>query len=154
MNKTFLFLACVALAGSAFAQQYKWVDQNGKVQYGDAPPPGVKAAPLRAPPGPAAVSSAPSGTAAKKDKPLSPEEAFQQRQKEAKDKEEKSAKERADASAKKENCARAQDQLRTLQSGQRIARVDAKGERVFLDDAQVAQEVAKAQQSVREACTG
>jgi transcriptional regulator with AAA-type ATPase domain len=42
--------------------------------------------------------------------------------------------------------------LRTLESGQRIARTDAKGERSFLDEAQVAQEAAKARQAVQQWC--
>jgi len=159
MKRILLVAASLALASAAFAQQYKWVDRDGKVQYGDSPPPGVKATPLRPPPpgsAPASTSAsnAPASKDAKKEKPLTPEEAFQKRQKEAKERDEKAAKAQADANTKRENCARAQDQLRTLQSGQRITRVDAKGERVFLDDAQVAQEVAKAQGAVREACSG
>jgi hypothetical protein len=53
---------------------------------------------------------------------------------------------------KRENCARAQDALRTLETGQRVARTDTKGERYFLDDAQTAQETARARQSVQEWC--
>jgi hypothetical protein len=138
------------------AQQYKWVDKNGKVQYGDFPPPGVKATALKPPPAGAAPSPAAKkpGAAGKKDKPLTPEEAFQQRQKEAKEKQEKASKEQADAATKRDNCVRAQEQLRSLQSGQRQVRVNAQGERVFLDDAQVAQETAKAQGLVRDACGG
>ena len=38
----------LALAfGVAQAQGYRWVDKDGKVRYGDVPPPGVKATPLR-----------------------------------------------------------------------------------------------------------
>ena len=53
---------------------------------------------------------------------------------------------------KRENCARAQESLRTLQSGLRISRIDSKGERYYLDDAQIAQETAKAQQAVQHWC--
>ena len=154
MNKTFVLLACLVFAGSALAQQYKWVDKNGKVQYGDAPPPGVKATTLKPPPpGAAPASNAPSA-AGKKDKPLSPEEAFKKRQEEAKEKSEKASKEQADASAKRENCERARINVRTYAAGGRITRIDSKGERVYLDDAQIASELAKAQAAEREACSG
>jgi hypothetical protein len=53
---------------------------------------------------------------------------------------------------KRQNCTRAQDALRTLESGQRVSRTDSKGERYFLDDAQAAQETARARQSVQEWC--
>ena len=37
-----LLVAATAASGLAQAQQYRWVDQNGKTQFGDAPPPGAK----------------------------------------------------------------------------------------------------------------
>jgi hypothetical protein len=58
------------------------------------------------------------------------------------------------AQAKRENCERAQESLRTLESGQRISRVDAKGERYFLEDAQIQQEAARARQLVQQNCGG
>jgi glutaredoxin len=36
------FAAAVFAAGAAFAQQYRWLDEKGRVQYGDAPPPGAR----------------------------------------------------------------------------------------------------------------
>ena len=57
-----------------------------------------------------------------------------------------------EAQAKKENCARAQEYVRTIESGQRISRTDAKGERYFLEDAQIAQEAARARQAVQQWC--
>lgn len=156
MKKLFLFAALLASASLALGQQFKWVDKDGRVQYGDSPPPGAKVTRLKPPAAgtPTATSTSPAAKDGKKDKPLSPEEAFQKRQKEAKEQQEKSAKEQADANTKKENCARAQDQLRTLSSGQRITRIDQKGERQFLDDQQLAAEQSRAQAAVREACSG
>src|SRR5262245_45448311 len=88
MKRLLVLLVGSTLAGLAFAQQYKWVDQNGRTQYGDNPPPGVKATPLR---GPSAAPSAPaaaSGGAASKGParqltPAEQEAAFRDRQKEA-----------------------------------------------------------------------
>ena len=152
MNRAIIFGIGVLFAAAAAAQQYKWVDQNGKVQYGDVPPPGVKAQRLKPPPG---APSAPAA-AAKKDekgaKALSPEAAYRKRQEDAQKENEKAAQAEQEAAAKRENCVRAQESLRTLESGQRIARTDAKGERYYLEDAQIAQEITRARQMVRESC--
>ena len=47
---------------AALAQQYTWVEKDGKLRYGDTPPPGVKATPLKGPSGPAAPAPAPAGS--------------------------------------------------------------------------------------------
>lgn len=140
----------MGIAAGVAAQQFRWVDKDGRVQYGDTPPPGVKATRLKPPSGGSAPAPA---TSAKKDeKPLSPEAAFQKRQKDAKDAADKAGKERADAEARRSNCDSAQANLRQLQSGQRIATMNSAGERVFLDDAARAQQVERAQQAVTENC--
>ncbi len=150
MNKILLFVCMMGVAFGVMAQQYKWVDKDGKVQYGDTPPPGVKATPLKPPPGPSQASPA----AAKKDgeKALSPEAAFRKRQQEAKEKEEKTGKERAEAETKRANCDGAQVTLRQLQSGVRMSTMNAAGERVFIDDQQRAKEMERAQRAVNEWC--
>ena len=149
MNRAIIFGLGVMFASLAAAQQYKWVDQNGKVQYGDVPPPGVKAQRLKPPPG----GSAPAPAAKKAEKALSPEAAYRKRQEDAQKEREKDAQSEQEASAKRENCVRAQESLRTLESGQRIARTDSKGERYYLEDAQIAQETARARQIVKESCS-
>jgi hypothetical protein len=147
MNKCLLLIALLVAAAGASAQQYRWTDQKGRVQYGDVPPAGANATPLR---GPAGTGSQP---AAEKDQPSSdPEAQFRKRQKEASEAREKQAKAEEEAQQKKENCARAQGSLRQLESGQRIGAVDAKGERYYLDEPQVAQEAAKARQAVGNWC--
>jgi hypothetical protein len=152
-TRTLLAIALAVFAASASAQAYKWVDRNGRMQYGDTPPPGVNATALGAPstrldPEPQAKPEAKKG-------PLTPAEqeaAFRKRQEEAEKGRQKQAQAAEQAAAKKENCALAQNQLRTLQSGMRISRTDAKGERYFLDEAQIAQETAKTQQAVQQWC--
>ena len=57
MKRAFFVLVLAAAAGGAFAQ-YKWVDENGRVRYGDVPPAGVQATPLKPPP-PGAATPAP-----------------------------------------------------------------------------------------------
>ncbi|MGH8669737.1 MAG: DUF4124 domain-containing protein [Burkholderiales bacterium] len=156
MKRTILLMALLLAAAGASAQQYKWVDRNGRVQYGDTPPPGVSATPLRRPSGTAApASAAPDAKAAPKSGALTPAEQeaeFRKRQEEGEKARQKQAKASEEAAAKKENCAVARSQLQTMESGQRIARTDAKGERYFLEDAQIAQEAARARQAVQQWC--
>jgi len=150
---------CVALPASA--QMYKWVDSNGKVQYSDKPPPGnIKAEKLRAP---ARGSSAPAAAAAaggtQKDAAKAGpktaaehEQAFRKRQLEAAKAQDKEGQKQTEARERAESCSRAKAALAGLQIGGRQMRTDAKGERVFLDEQQIAQETAKAQQEIAAAC--
>lgn len=150
MEKALIGLVLMMFATAAAAQLYKWVDKDGKVRYGDTPPPGVNATPLK---GPARPAGAPAADAKKgeKDK-LNPEAAFRKRQEDAAKDREKQAQANEQAAAKKEDCARAQEALRTLESGQRIARTDSKGERYYMEDADIAREAAKARQAAQQAC--
>ena len=43
MTRTLIALACLLAALPAAAQLYRWVDEKGRVQYSDKPPPGAKA---------------------------------------------------------------------------------------------------------------
>jgi hypothetical protein len=149
MNKAIVLAVGLLFAAAAAAQQYKWVDQDGKVRYGDVPPPGVKATPMKPP---AASTPAPAAGPKKDAKPLTPEQAFQKRQKDQQEQEEKAAKDRSENEAKRVNCEQAQAQLRNIESGQRISTTNAAGERVYLEDAQLAKERERAQRAVGEWC--
>jgi len=158
MKRLILLVAALAFSTGAAAQTYKWKDANGRTRYGDTPPPGVDATPLRgapasgyAPP-PAPAGDAKNDKGEKADKPLTPEQAFEKRQKERAEADQKAAQERAQAEAKRQNCEVAQTQLRLLQSGQRVSTINAAGEKVFLDDEQRGAEMARAQKSVSDWC--
>ena len=56
------------------------------------------------------------------------------------------------AAARAENCTRAKSQLATLESGIRLTRANAKGEREFLDDKQRADETRHARDTIRSDC--
>jgi len=148
-------LICAAALGALLAApaeaQWKWRDKNGQVQYSDLPPPADVAdnAILQRPngaqqrraalPGPTPAASAASGPALAP-KAVEPElEAKRQ-----KAEQEEAAKKKAEAdkvaAAKADNCNRAKAQMRTLDSGIRIARTNEKGEREYLDDAARAEE--------------
>src|SRR2546423_1976784 len=160
MNRLVVMLLAVAFAGTASAQLYKWVDNNGRVQYGDTPPGDAsKVTRLRPPPAgsaPAPVApAATSETAAKdkdKDKALTPEQAFKKRQQERQEAEQKAGKERAEADQKRAGCENAQAGLRQLQSGQRLSTVNSAGERVFIHDDERTRQLQRAQKSVDDWC--
>ena len=153
MNKAIVFAIGFLLSSAAAAQQYKWVDQNGKTQYGDTPPPGVKAQRLKAPSGPAApaTSAAAKSPTGAKTEP-SPDAALRKRLEEAQKQNEKQAQADQEAAAKRDNCARAQESLRAMETG-RVVRMDAKGERYYLDDQQIAAEQARARKIVQDSCS-
>jgi len=66
--------------------------------------------------------------------------------------EEKQAEEEAQTSQRADACNQAKTYLDTLQSGARLMRPDANGERNFLDDDQRAAEIQKAQENVEKNC--
>ena len=153
MRKTLVVLLMTFAAAAAQAQIQCWTNKDGRRECGDTPPPGVKVREISGASAPAPAAK--DGAKSAKKGPLTPaeqEQAFRKRQIDAEKAREKEDKERADAAAKAENCARAQEGLRALQSGQRIARTDEKGERYYLDEAQTAAETAKAQQMVSQSC--
>jgi hypothetical protein len=80
------------------------------------------------------------------------EQAFRKRQIDAAKAQEGQQKKQVEASDKAENCKRAKANLANLQLGGRQMRIDDKGERVYLDDQQIAQETAKARQDAAAAC--
>lgn len=154
MRKFWIFLAVLAFAGAAHAQ-YRWVDKDGKTRYGDTPPPGVKATRLGAPASGSAPAAAPAGAAANAKKgPMTAaerEQDYRKRQELTRKEQEKSEKGEKVAAEKAENCTRAREAKVALDSG-RVARINAAGERFFLDEAQIAQEQAKAQQAIQKFC--
>jgi hypothetical protein len=154
MRKAWIILVALAFAGAAHAQ-YRWVDKDGKTRYGDTPPPGVKATALGAPASGAAPAPAPAaGSKDAKKGPLTAaerEQDYRKRQEAAKKEQEKSDKGQKVAAEKAENCTRAREYKVTLDSG-RVARTNAAGERYYMDEDQIAQELAKAQQTIAQFC--
>jgi len=146
-----LFAATLLAAPQVWAQVYKCVDASGKTVYLQSPcPPGQTSKVLKSTP-PAAqepTATAKAGTKA----PLTPEQEFRKRQKDREEADKKSAEQLAEAKRREENCSRAKEQVALLNIGGRVSRADEKGERYVLEDAQVAQEKAKAQASVAEWC--
>ena len=142
-------LVALLVATAVNAQVYQWKDAKGKTTYSDKPPAGAPVAqrPTESEPAtsPAAGSSPQKTTA---DRELE----FRKRQKDAQESAEKTKKEQTASSDRKENCENARRMLEILESGERIALRDDKGERYYLDDSQRQQESAKARQAIQSSC--
>ena len=153
MRKLIFSLVIACAAGTAHAQIKCWNDAHGKRVCGDAPPPGARVTTLKAPTSPEPAPASAGKDAAKG--PLTPaqkEQEYRKRQQEEQKAAAKAADEQKAASDKKDNCARAQESARSLEAGGRVARTDSKGERYFLDDKQIADELGKARQLVQQWC--
>ena len=167
MQKTALTLvACLlafAAAGAQAQSLWKWRDASGQLHLSDTPPPATTPAKdiLSSPHGaagvpalspkvdaPAPVASAGDSALDKKKKAVDAQKA-QQAEKEKADHEAAVAKNEA---ARKDNCARAQANVQALQSGQRMATINSKGEREVMDDSARAAELKRTQDSVASNC--
>lgn len=158
-----LALTCV-LPLSALAQ-WQWIDKSGRRVYSDqAPPPEVPAKnilkgsngrTIAPPPETSAAVAAPAATpAASAPKVVGRDKELEARKKqaEAAEAEKKKAQEREVAEARTENCKRAREAKATLDSGIRLSRVNDKGEREILDDAQRAAEGQRLQVIITRDC--
>lgn len=152
--KRYAFLLATLLASlAAQAQVYQYKDASGRMVYTDQPPPGT-ATKSKVISSEAASTGSPAGNgaAAVPKNAADRELEYKKRQKEQQDAAAKASKESADQAARKEECARAQKALQVLESGERVTTVDAKGERVFLDDNQRSAEADRARKAVADLC--
>lgn len=154
--RLFLFGAALLVSVTASAQ-YQWIDKDGRRVFSDrAPPADVPAKNILqeprsassriAPAAPSEPVAAPEPTAATAPASAPPQtedkalEAKKQ-QAEAAEQARKKAEEAKQTAAQADNCQRARNAKATLDSGLRMARVNHKGEREVLDDAQRAAEL-------------
>ncbi|MBO9680478.1 MAG: DUF4124 domain-containing protein [Acidovorax sp.] len=150
MHRFFFAAAACWVSLNAFAQ-WQWIDKDGRKVFSDRPPPqdipdksilkqpgARQAPPLATAP---AASAAPADAAASppanaprasgKDKELEEKKAQAQAEEAA----QKKAEEERVAKVRAENCARARQAKIAIEPGRLVSQVNAKGERVFLDDA-------------------
>ena len=165
IRRTALAIALFA-ALPALAQIYSWKDSEGKVHYGDTPPPtgevnvirGTPAAKPAPAPAPEPATTPGETDTAKAQDPSRPqtlaerEQAFRERRAAEAEAQAKAEEEAARDAERQRFCEQARNQLGALQSGQRVSRFNAAGEREFLDDAARSTEIARLQQQVTEHC--
>ncbi len=174
--KTTRTLLLVALAGLSFAAsgQWLWIDKDGHKVFSDrSPPPDIlEKNILKRPGGPKPVVAAPADPTADSDAtpattavstpaaPLSsPKNAGIDKDLEAKKKQAKEAEaakrkavEDQNNKDKAENCSRAKEAKASLENGGRIARMNAAGEKVILDDAGRGEEKKRGQSIIDKEC--
>ncbi len=163
----------IAVAAPVHAQ-WKWRDANGSIQFSDRPPPvSVPERDILKRPNQAGAASTAGDIGSPTDRddksvshgvraapnakagaapPVDPELDRRRKAEEA----EKAARAKADEERRKalqaENCARARSAVATYESGIRVARVNEKGEREFLDDRQRNDELKRAKEVVSTDC--
>ena len=135
----------LAVSAAAWGGIYKWVDDNGQVHYGERPPQAGGGEQVEVEPGPA-----PDAAAAQR-------RAKQQKFMRAIDEErrvQESARQKAEqkAAQRQRRCARARDRLRTYQRSNRVYRLDAQGNRVFLPDSSREQAIRQSRQEIQRWC--
>lgn len=158
MLRPALTLFALAFALPISAQIYQWKDENGRTNYADTPPPNGPVKVLRGavpqhhvPLAPVEnVESAEAVTA--NETANDPESQFRARRAEAAKAEQQAAAQAAQNAERERFCSQAHNQLQALQSGQRIARMNAAGEREFLSDAQRDEEISRLQRQLAENC--
>ena len=161
-----LFLAMIGGAwltpSSVVAQTYKWKDADGKIHYSDQPPPANakeettvkprKPAPAAATAAPVAAGKGAPATKTKTKTYVEQEADYKKRQAEAAKREDEEKKKVAEAAEKKQNCDKARTQLKSLQAGGRVTQNNARGEREYMSDAQIAQAIEGQKKSVDSWC--
>ena len=153
-----LLTLLLAVASSGAQAQYLWRDKAGQMHASDLPPPADVADKdvLRRPSASAARSAAPLAAAlpasAASRVGVDPEIDARRGRAEQADKARAKVEEERLASQRAENCQRARAQMASLDSGQRLARVNAQGERVVLDDKARADEADAARRVITSDC--
>jgi len=164
MNRRLGLLALVAVLAAGWsgiaAAQWKWRDKSGQLHISDLPPPphvpekdvlSRPSAPATKRPASPPPAAAPSAAAAQKPAGDPELEARLRRAEQERTAQQKQEEERQ-AAARAENCSRAKDNLRTIESGTRLVRHNEKGEREVLDDKQRAEEAQRARNVIAQDC--
>jgi hypothetical protein len=163
MNRYWPRLLCagaLALTSLLAHAQYSWLDDKGMRVFSDRPPPPgtppqrILKTPHGLEPRAALAEAAPApanGAPAKASAPtLADKDAeFRKRSLQREADEKKTAQEASNKAAKDENCGYARDTADTVNSGMRMTRVGANGEKVYLSDEERAQRLERAQKVLK-----
>src|SRR6202789_3687651 len=142
MKRLLLFAALIAWSGMASAVVYKWVDAQGKLQYGDRPPDGVHAEVVELLI-PHSASTRAASTTAPAEKNAAPV---------AKDLDVKKAVDQDVAQTRDKQCTEAQDRYKKLIEGRKLYKTGPDGERQFMSSQEIDTERLNAKQDVDTIC--
>lgn len=148
MKRLLLFAALIAWSGMAGAVVYKWIDAQGKLQYGDRPPDGVHAEVVEllgthvARAAAAAAASSASSSSSRATAPGSQEDAATLKKSVEGDVEQ----------TREKQCADAQDHYKKLIEGRRLYKSGANGERQYLTSEEIDSERLNAKRDLDAIC--
>jgi hypothetical protein len=146
MKRLLLFAALIAWSGMASAVVYKWVDAQGKLQYGDRPPDGVHAEVVELlGTHPASARSAPASTAQSAPAPRIA----------AADAKPDAIKQTVDqdvAQTRDKQCTDAQERYKKLIEGRRIYKTGPDGERQYMTSDEIDSERLNAKRDIDTIC--
>lgn len=137
---------------------YRWVDAQGQVHYSDEPPPAsardVKL--IRDKGVDPSLQEQAEDSEESDTQPSYAEQqaAFEERQAKKAEEQAKAEEEKRAAAERKKNCDAARSNYNTVNSGQRVMRINAEGEREYLSDEEIKQQAAEAKKSIDEWCKG
>ena len=142
MKRVLLCAVLMAWSTLASAVVYKWVDSQGKIQYGDRPPDGVHAEVVEGlgnhnsrpntSPAPAPAANAPAAPSSDTKKAVANDV----------------------STTREKQCTDAQERYKKLIEGRHIYKTGDNGERVYLSSQEIDQERVSAKQDIDETCNG
>jgi hypothetical protein len=147
MKSLIVLAIALALAPAAGAQLYKYTDKNGKTVYSDQPPADVDSKQVKG-----VGSNAPAAAPAASKSAVERDKDLDKARKEAREKADKQAKAGEKDREAEQRCTQARERVAFLAEGGRIYKTDVKGERVFMDDAEIESSREKARRDMDEAC--
>lgn len=143
----------------AAAETYKWTDADGKVHYSDQPPPAnareqktITPHKHSSTPGAAPAATDKGAPPAKAKTYVEQEAEFKKRQVEAAERDAAEKKKADEAAEKKRDCDQVRTQLAGLRAGGRITQTNAQGERDYMSDAQIGQEIERLKKAEASLC--
>lgn len=147
MVKPWAIVAVVAALSAApvHAQMYKCVDERGVTHYTDKPRPGCKGGEVDIRPAPPISGK----VQEHKEDLVGAEREFRRRQIERDRKDQDEARK---LEAQKRRCASMHSEYQRLTSGRRLARVNEKGERVYVEDAERERRAAQLKGEIARGC--
>ena len=146
-----MLTVAVTLTASGFAlsgEIYKWTDEEGNVHYEDRPLGGAATERVAIVSRATNSSNVQASIDARRDRVAARDEAKAQRA----EAESEAAKAQAEAEDRKQKCSQARARMENYLQSQRLYREDENGERSYLDEKQILEARAKAQEKIQEYC--
>ena len=152
MKRAIALALALAVSPVALAQLYKYLDKDGKTVYSDQQPTNVESKRIDVP-GSAAPAPANNGkTVAGNKSALEKDKDLEKSREEAREKQKKTAEAAQKADAAEQRCRQLREAYQTYAEGGRIQKLNDKGERVLLDDADIEAERNRTRREMEEAC--